>query len=190
MSSLIGKLVNELLDSELDLSSCAITQEHDGALTVTSRLRPVRLLFAAVFALPCIYFLIYLLGNPGMVNLAIALVFCPVMAALALLIGGAIAMKSIDLRRRQATKSLRLLSFSKTALEPLASRGTVILTWKWSKSGDQTKGYSKYTATVSPGKGLAFVALDDYATARDFAERLASFLRFPLENRVPDANRK
>lgn len=186
---MVNRLLHELLNAELDLNSSSVEQAHARAISVTARVRPVRLLFAAIFALPCAWFLIHLAGNPGVVNLAIALVFCPIMALLALLFGAAISNKSLDCQSGQTRKSLRLFSFRKELVEPLAQQGVVTLTWKWSKSGDQTKGYSKYTVTVTPGAGLTFVTLDDYPTARAFGERLATLLSFSLEDRVPDANR-
>lgn len=189
MPAILNRLLHELLNAELDINSSTVEQAHAGAISVTARLKPIRLVFGAVFALPCAYFLIHLANNPGLVNLAIALTFCPAMALLALLLGAAISSKSIDRRRGQTRKSLRLFSFRKELVEPLAKQGVVTLTWTWSKSGDQTKGYSKYAITVLPGVGLTFVTLDDYPTARAFGERLAMLLSFPLEDRVPEANR-
>jgi hypothetical protein len=185
MSSLITRFKNELLDAEIDLNSSSIIQEHDGGISVTAQLSRVRVFFAAVFALPCLYFLIHLIGNPDMVNLTVALVFCPALVLMALLIGGTIAGKSIDPYRRQATKSLRLFSWSTEVSEPLAAEGVITLTWKWCKSGDQSTGYYKYIITVRPETGLVFITTDDYPTARAFAARLATLLSFPLQDSVP-----
>lgn len=122
-------------------------------------------------------------------NLAVALVFCPALVLMALLIGGTIAAKSIDRYRSQATKSLRLFSWRTEVAEPLAAEGVITLTSKWSKSGDQSTGYFKYTITVCPGAGLVFITTDDYPTARAFAERLSTLLSFSLEDSVPQPDR-
>ncbi len=189
MSSLITRFRNELLDAGLDLNSSDITQEHDGEITVTAKLKPHRLAFGSLFGLPCLYFLIYVIGHPGIMNLAVALVFCPALALLALLIGGTISRKSIDRSRKQATKSLRLFSFSTEASEPLASQGVITLNWKWesSRSGG---GFSLYTISICPGTGLVFETINDYLTARAFAERLAALLSFQLDDRVPQNSRR
>lgn len=189
MHSLIARFINELLDAELDLNSSTITPDQGDVLTVTAQLKSYRFAFAALFALPALYFLSHVMVKPDSMNLLIALIFCPAMLLMALLIGGVIAEKSIDRKRRLARKSLRLFSFAREVQEPLAAQGIITLTWKWSKSGDQSKGYSKYTITLSPGKGLIFVTLDDYGTAIAFAGRLAGFMGFPLENSVPDTHR-
>lgn len=188
MTSLITRFRNELLDAGLNLKSSTITQEHDGTITVTAKLKPARLFIATLIALPCLYFLNYAISNPGIINLSVALFFCPALVLITLLIGGTISRKSIDPVRKQTTKSLRLFSFYTEASEPLTSHGMITLTWKLCtfQSGG---GFNLYTITLSPSQGLVFETINDYLTARAFAERLATLLSFPLEDSVPQNKR-
>ncbi|HET6421895.1 MAG TPA: hypothetical protein VFG19_17180 [Geobacteraceae bacterium] len=187
MPSLITRFRNELLNTELDVKSCDINQEHDGSITVTASTKPVHVVVAIFCTLPCLYFLGFVIRNPGIVYLTVALAFCPVLAMVALLVGCATPCKSIDRNRRLATRSLRFFSHVTRVTEPLASQGTITLTWEWRMFN--SGGYSLYTIKVCPGTGLVFSTTNDYKTARAFAERLAALLSFLLEDSVPQRNR-
>lgn len=187
MPSLITSFRNELLNAELDVNSCEITQEHDGSIIVTANTKPVHMAVAACCALPCLYFLSFVIMNPGIVNMAVALVFCPALALVALLVGCTTLSKSIDSHRRQATRSLRFFSHDSRVTEPLATQGTITLTWEWRMFN--SGGYNLFTIKVCPGTGLVFSTTNDYRVARAFAEQLAASLSFSLEDSVPQCNR-
>lgn len=188
VENLITNLKKELLNAEIDLKSSTIIEGQKGAITVTAAIHPARFVFAALFALPCLFFIKHVIFNPIIMNFVIALIICPPLCIMAVLLGGVIAEKNIDPYRKKAKKVLRLFSFKTEESLELALKGVITLTWKWSKSGHQTKGYNKFIVTVSPGKGLVFITFNDYPAALAFAKRLSVSLSFPLENAVPQAN--
>jgi hypothetical protein len=190
MNRLIARFFNEGLDASLSVASKeTVIQEQNGTLYITSKQSSMRCYFAALFALPCLYYLYYSFTHPGITTVAIALIVCPILMFTALLLWRVEASKVIYNKQRLITSRLRFFSYMKEVTEPLAMNGTIALTWRWEAGGSETTGFNVYTITGTPGKGLLFSTLNNYVEARAFAERLAIFLGFTLEDRVPPEHR-
>lgn len=186
MAGLISRFFDEGLDASISVDSKdTLIQEQNETLFITSMRTFKRGCFAAIFALPCLYYLYFTVTHPGIATAAIALLICPPLTIIALLLWRVQSSKVIDGKRRVITSRLRFFSYQKEVSEPLAVHGTLTLDWHWEAGGEGTNGLNVYTITGAPGKGLLFSTLDNYGDAHVFAERLSKFLGFALENQVP-----
>lgn len=179
-----SRLRNELLDASIDLRLSDIVEDGD-VLRVTGRLGGVRNLLAALFGVPCLY-LAYSAWSMGSIGMLIAaLLGCPVLAALTVLFAAAVVEKSFDRKRRTATKSLRIFGAGSDERLPLPAADTVVVACRVIGGGRNTPGgHRRYTVSLRSASGLEFSAANSYATAIDFAGRLASFLSYRVDDTV------
>lgn len=190
MFGLINRFFNESLENPLSVASKeTLILEKEGVLLLTSRQSFIRSRFAALFALPCLYYLYYTLTHPSVTTVLIALIICPFMTLTSLLFWRVESSKLIDGKRRSVTSKIRFFSYMKEVAEPLAAHDTITLNWHWEAGGSESTGYNVYTITGTTGNGLRFSTLNNYSEARAFAERLSVFLGFTLENCVPAERR-
>jgi len=190
MPTIRARFIKEQLDASIDLRLCKISEPLPNILQIRTNMQGIRIIFALLFAIPCLSLLITAVMSPTVVSLLIALFFCPVLAVLAILAGLTESEKKFDRSARIATKSLRLFRFYTRESLPLPTDGTVRLSWSLTTGGRTNPGSShKYTISVQQCPGFIFAIHKDYNSAQKFAEKLSNFLTFTLDDSVPSSYR-
>lgn len=182
MNKLISRFRTELLNAAIDLGISRVVLEDDAVLRVTAKSGGIRLLLAALFGIPCLLLLYNAVASPALLTLLLALIFCPVLAVLTALFGFTMAEKSFDRSQRLATKSLHLFTLATAEAQTLPLQGVVQLSCKIVTINSGS--HRRYTVAVHPGGGFEFTRFDSYTGAIAFAEQLAQFLSYELENSV------
>ena len=190
MPTVLKRFITDQLDATTDLRLCKISEPLPNTLQIRTNLQVIRIIFAMLFAIPCLSLLINAVISPTIVSILFALFFCPALLVLAVLAGLTEYEKKFDLSARIATKSLRLFRFYTRESLPLPTHGIVSLSWSLTTGGRTNPGSShKYTISVQQCPGFIFAIHKDYNSARKFAERLSNFLTFSLDDSVPSTYR-
>lgn len=190
MSAVRTRFITEQLDSPIDLRLCKISEPLPNILQIRTNIQGIRIIFALLFAIPCLSLLITAVISPTAVSILFALFFCPALTVLAVLAGLTEYEKQFDRSARTATKSLGLFRFYTRESLQLPTHGVVSLSWSLTTGGRTNPGSShKYTISVQQCPGFIFAIHKDYNSARKFAERLSNFLTFSLDDSVPSAYR-
>ena len=172
-----SRLITEQLNAAIDLRLCQVSEPHPNVLQIRTKIQGVRILFALLFAVPCLMLLITAVFSPTTASILIALFFCPPMTVLAVLAGLTEHEKLFDRSTRTGTKSLRLFRFCVRESVPLPAKGNVNLSWSLTTGGKANPGSShKFTVSLQDCPGFTFAVHKDYRKARKFAEKLADFL--------------
>ena len=103
---MISRFRAELLDADIDLQTCDAALKGPGAFFVASRVTGGRMAVAVVFGIPALYLAFRGLGSEGKLIGLLAIVFCPILAGVAILLGFVIAEKSFDRPNDRAKKSI------------------------------------------------------------------------------------
>lgn len=190
MPAVRARFITEQLDATIDLRLCKISEPLPHILQIRTNIRGIRIIFALLFAIPCLSLLITAVMSPTVMSLLFALFFCPALTVLAVLTGLTESEKIFNISNKTATKSLRCFRFYASESLPLPAVGKVNLSWSLTTGGRTNPGSShKYTISVQQCPGFIFAIHSNYISARTFAEKLSNFLSIPLDNCVPSAYR-
>ena len=181
MKNLISRFRAELLDADIDLQACDAALKGPGAFLVASRVTGSRVAVAAVFGLPALYLAFRGLGSEGKLIGLLAIVLCPILVGVAILLGFVIAEKSFDRPNDRAKKSIRLFSLRSEEAIALPANGTITISSRWNTSGDDMR--IEYLTGVEGLDGFAFTTTK-YQSALAFASQLASVLNYRIGNNV------
>jgi len=188
MSAKRSRLISEQLNAAIDLSLCQVSEPLPNVLQIRSQIKGARILFALLFAVPCLALLKAVVLSPTTASFLLALFFCPPLTVLAVLAGLTEHKKLFDHSTRTATKSLRILRYCVSESIKLPTSGVVNLSWSLTTGGKANPGSShKFTVSLQYCSGFTFAIHKDYGTARKFAVKLADFLSFSLDDSVPPA---
>lgn len=192
MGFLPARLRASLLDAPVDLRLSSVSLPRGGShLCVSSRMCGVRIFLFALFAIPCVLLARSAFVQPAALTIVSALVFCPLLAAMAVLFGLVMARKCLDRGQRMATRSLHVFGFETSESESLPTGGIVELACRITTGGPKTPGsHRRYTVSVRPCTGLAFCTYDNYAEALEFSRTLARFLGYPIDDIVDPTHRR
>src|SRR5262245_42195123 len=91
---------------------------------------------AVVFGLRALYLAFLGFGSEGKLIGLFAIVFCPILVGVAILLGFVIAEKSFDRPNDRAKKSIRLFSLRSEDAIALPPNGTITISSRWNTSGD------------------------------------------------------
>jgi len=136
---------------------------------------------AAVFGLPALYLAFRGLGSEGKPIGLLAIVLCPILVGVAILLGFVIAERSFDRPNDRAKKSIRLFSLRSEEAIALPPNGTITISSRWNTSGDDMR--IEYLTGVEGLDGFAFTTTK-YQSALEFASQLASVLNYRIGNNV------
>jgi hypothetical protein len=181
LKNLISRFRAELLDADIDLRTCDAALKGPGAFLVASRVTGSRMAVAVVFGIPALYLAFRGLGSEGTLIGLLAIVFCPILAGIAILFGFVIAEKSFDRPNDRATKSIRLFSLRSVEARALPPNGTITISSRWNTSGDDMQ--IEYLTSVEGLNGFAFTTTE-YQSALEFASKLANVLNYRIGNNV------
>ena len=164
----------------MDLQTCDAALKGPGAFFVASRVTGSRMAVAVVFGIPALYLAFRGLGSEGKLIGLLAIVFCPILAGVAILLGFVIAEKSFDRPNDRAKKSIRLCSLRSEEAIALPPNGTITISSRWNTSDDMQ---IEYLTSVEGLDGFAFTT-SEYQSALEFASQLASVLNYRIGNNV------
>ncbi len=188
---MISRIREELLDSNIDIGASEVTETPDGQLRVTMRSGGGKAIMSLFFLVPGILLLVGAFSLGGFAGWILALLFCPVLFGLFALFAFGISEKRFDKGSRMLLKSFRLFGFSMSSSEPLPTDGVVHLESKFSAGGRQSPGGSmRYIVSIPSCAGSGVSAYHDYQIGLDFAEKLASFLSYRVEDSVDPEYRR
>ena len=165
----------------MDLGACDAALRGPGAFFVASRVTGSRMAVAALFGIPALYLAFRGLGSEGRLIGLLAIVFCPILIGVAMLLGFVIAEKSFDRPNGRAKKSIRLCSLRSEEAIALPPDGTITISSRWNTSGDYMR--IEYLASVEGLDGFAFTTTT-YQSALEFASKLANVLNYRMGNNV------
>jgi hypothetical protein len=189
MRTIISRLEDELLDSRIDLSDCAISKQGAETLVVTSRIGVFRRFVSLLFGLPSLYLLYaaFVRPPPGHFWFMIfAVVSAPVLACLSLLFGFAVSKKSFNRLSYEARWSLELFTIKRERSMQLPKEGVIRV---WSEWGDEDRPALWFYVDIGEHKELGLCIGWRYEEALDVARRLAAFLSYELVDLVSDSHR-
>ncbi|MGH7469557.1 MAG: hypothetical protein ACRENP_16530 [Longimicrobiales bacterium] len=180
---MISRLERELLDAEIDLSECVISDRQDNALSVRTRIGRFRIFLSLVTGIPCAYLLYILLRAPTYSSAAIitALVCAPFLAAATALFGFTQSGKAFDRAARQARLSLRVFGYERGRLVSIPTASAVRLSSEW---GNEDNPAIWFRVDIEGRQELGFCVAWRYQMAKQFAQRLAEFLSCQLIDQV------
>lgn len=188
---MMSRIREELLDSNIDIGASEVTETPDGQLRVTMRSGGGKAIMSLFFLVPGILLLVGVFSLGGFAGWILALLFCPVLFGFFALFAFGISEKRFDKGSRMLLKSFRLFGFSMSSSEPLPADGVVHLESKFSAGGKQSPGGSmRYVASIPSCAGSGVSAYHDYQIGLDFAEKLASFLSYRVEDSVDPEYRR
>jgi hypothetical protein len=177
------QLQRQLLDSEIDLSDCVISEPDDRTLSVRSRIGRFRIFLALVMGGPLAYFIYVLLHASAypLVQVIAAVVFSPFLAVATALFGFATSSKTFDRVVRQARLTLRIFAFTREKSIPIPGTGGVRV---WSEWGTEDMPALWFHIRVADREELGFCVAWRYQAALHVAQRLADFLSYSLIDAV------
>ncbi len=171
----------------MDLQTCDAALKGPGVFLVASRVTGSRMAVAAVFGIPALYLAFRGLGSGGTLIGLLAIVFCPILVGVAILLGFVIAEKSFDRPNDRAKKSIRLFSSRTEDAIALPPDGTITISSRWNTSGDYMR--IEYLTSVEGLDGFAFTT-PKYQSALEFALKLATVLHYRIGNNVEQKYQK
>ena len=182
-SLVITQLEGPLLDSEIDLSECVISEPGDHTLSVHSRIGRFRIFLSLLMGVPLVYFIYVLVNAPAYSRALViaAIVFSPFLAAATALFGFSISSKTFDRVGRQARLTLKILAFTREKSVPIPGSGVVRV---WSEWGTEDAPALWFHVRVADRDELGFCVAWKYQTALHVAQRLAGFLSYGLSDVV------
>ena len=180
---MISQLERPLLDSEIDLSECVISEPDDHTLSVRSRIGRFRLFLSLLMGVPLGYFIYVLLHAPAYpwVLVIAAIVFSPFLAAATALFGLSTSTKTFDRVAREARLTLKILALTHEKPIPIPGSGVVRV---WSEWGTEDAPALWFHVRVADRDELGFCVAWKYQTALHVAQRLAGFLSYGLSDVV------
>jgi hypothetical protein len=189
MRTIISRLEDELLDSRIDLSDCAISKEDADTLVVTSRIGAFRMFLSLLFGLPSLYLLYATFVRPPVDHFLFtifAVVSAPVLACFSLLFGFAVSKKAFNRFSYEARWSLELFTIKRERSTQLPKEGVIRV---WSEWGDEDRPALWFYVDIGEHKELGLCIGWRYEEALGVARRLADFLSYKLVNVVSDEHR-
>ena len=189
MRTIISRLEDELLDSRIDLSDCAISRQDDNILVVTSRIGVFRRLVSLLFGLPSLYLLYTAFVRPPLGHflfIIFAVVSATVLACFSLLFGFAVSKKAFNRLSYEARWSLELFTIKRERSMQLPKEGVIRV---WSEWGDEDRPALWFYVDIGEHKELGLCIGWRYEEALDVARRLAAFLSYELVDLVSDSHR-
>jgi hypothetical protein len=188
-NTIISRLEDELLDSRIDLSDCAISRQDADTLVVTSRIGVFRRFVSLLFGLPSLYLLYAAFVRPPLGHflfMIFAVVSATVLASFSLLFGFAVSKKSFNRLSFEARWSLELFTMKRERSMQLPKEGVIRV---WSEWGDEDRPALWFYVDIGEHKELGLCIGWRYEEALDVARRLAAFLSYELVDLVSDSHR-
>jgi hypothetical protein len=188
-NTIISRLEDELLDSRIDLSDCAISRQDADTLVVTSRIGVFRRFVSLLFGLPSLYLLYAAFVRPPLGHflfMIFAVVSATVLASFSLLFGFAVSKKSFNRLSFEARWSLELFTMKRERSMQLPKEGVIRV---WSEWGDEDRPTLWFYVDIGEHKELGLCIGWRYEVALDVARRLAAFLSYELVDLVSDSHR-
>jgi hypothetical protein len=189
MRTIISRLEDELLDSRIDLSDCAISREDADTLVVTSQIGAFRRFLSLLFGLPSLYLLYAAFVRPPIDHflfMIFAVASAAVLACFSLLFGFAVSKKAFNRLSYEARWSLELFTVKRERSRQLPREGAIRV---WSEWGDEDSPALWFYVDIGEHNELGLCIGWRYEEALEVARRLADFLSYELVNLVSDAHR-
>lgn len=185
----MNTLVSQLVRSDIGLDRGIVTETSEMFSVRTKRGGPM-IIFALLFGIPGGALLLSAIGSHDMVSVIAAILFCPVLLGLSVLLGFSISEKRFEKTAGTFTGSLRIFGYSSAEISPFPTTGRIILKSENRGSAKGAPGSSiRYSIAVENCPGAGYALSKKYTDILAFAERLSNFLGLPIENTVPEVNR-
>jgi hypothetical protein len=189
MRTIISRLEDELLDSRIDLSDCAVSREDGDTFVVTSRIGAFRRFVSLLFGLPSLYLLYAVFVRPPVDHflfMIFAVVSVVVLTCFSLLFGFAVSKKAFNRLSHEARWSLELFTIKRERSMQLPKGGVVRV---WSEWGDEDSPALWFYVDIGEHQQPGLCIAWRYDEALDVARRLADFLSYELVDLVSEAHR-
>lgn len=185
----MNTLFLQLVRSDIGLDRGIVTETPELFSVRTQNGGPMTI-FGLLFGVPGAILLLSAISSPSVISIMLALIFCPILIGLGILLGFSISEKRLNKTTGVFTGSLRILGYSCEEELPLPTVGRIILKSENRGSAKAAPGSSiRYSIAVENCPGAGYALSKKYSEILAFAERLSKFLGLPIENTVIEVHR-
>lgn len=185
----MNTLFSGLVRSDIGLELSEVTETGE-IFVVRTRPGGPKIIFGLLFGIPGVALLLLAIMSHDVASVIAALIFCPVLLGLAVLLGVSLSEKRFDKATGVFVDTLHVLGYTTGETIALPTVGRIIMKSENRGSAKGAPGSSiRYSIMVENCPGAGFALSKDYPTIRAFADRLSIFLGLPLEDTVAEALR-